>query len=123
MKTITLDQWRNTHIDYKGYIDGQPYLLTNDPKTGETISEPVEVDRSIPPVISKDKFIGAITQGIAHLPSDTLSAIYKEFHKQVLDHEDYFYCLLVHGNKYYVQKNGEIGYTAMLPDEHQFTNF
>jgi len=118
MKTITLDQWRNTHIDYKGYVDGQPHLLTQDPTTGETISEPVEVDRSIPPVISSDKFIGAMTRGVLELPSDTLSAIYKEFHKQVLDHEDYFYCLFIFGEKYYVQKNGEMGYTAMLPDEY-----
>ena len=63
MKTITLEQWRKTHIDYKRYDNGVPYIMVMDGK-GETFL-PVEIDRSKPPVITPDKFIGVWTSGLS----------------------------------------------------------
>ena len=40
------------------------------------------------------------------------------FSEAVKDHEDYFYSVEVFGRKFYVVSNGEMGYTAMLPDEY-----
>lgn len=116
MKTITLDKWRNIHIDYKGYVDGVPYLLINE--NGATVSVPVEIDRSIPTKITPDKFIGIWTSGLMTESSATREAIERAFTEAVRDHEDHFYSVNIAGRKFFVVANGEMGYTAMLPDEY-----
>lgn len=116
MKTITLEQWRNTHIDYKEYVEGVPYLLIND--NGVTIAAPVEIDRSIPAKITPDKFIGIWTAGLMEETSAMREAIERAFTEAVKDHEDWMYSVEITGRKFYVAANGEFGYTAMLPEEY-----
>jgi hypothetical protein len=45
MKRMTLDEWRAKDADYRGirFDCGTPSVLSLDPKTGATISEPVEL--------------------------------------------------------------------------------
>lgn len=118
MKKITLEEFRNTHVDYKGYVDGVPYVLVY--KDGATISEPVdvEIDRSIPANITSDKFIGAWTSGMMAETSETREAVEIAFNEAVKDHEDWMYTIEVSGRKFYVAENGEQGFTAMLPSEY-----
>ena len=116
MEKISLEKWRNIHTDYKGYINGQPYMLKN--QNGTTISVPVEVDRSIPSKATSNKFIGVWTRGMMALFPEVRAAIEKEFNIAVKDHEDWFYSVVVNGQKFFICDNGEFGYTAMLPDEY-----
>ena len=114
LKKLTLEQWRNIHIDNKGYDDGKPWMQ----ETYEGAKVYVEVDRSVPPVITSNKYIGLVTPGVQEKGATVMMLINEAFTKSVLDHEDFFYCVEVQGEKYYVQDNGEMGYTAMLPDEY-----
>ncbi|MGB1811877.1 MAG: hypothetical protein ACPHM3_05345 [Candidatus Kariarchaeum pelagius] len=43
MKTITKEQWRKTHKDYKSMIDGQPYVLEFIKGKGTCLS-PVKIE-------------------------------------------------------------------------------
>ena len=115
MKKITLEQWRNVHPDYKRCVDGIPYMAMNG--KGVTFL-PVEIDRSKPPVITPDKFIGAWTSGLMAESSAVREAIETAFSEAVKDHVDHFYSVEVSGRKFFVASNGEMGYTAMLPDEY-----
>ncbi len=116
MRQITLDQWRNTHIDYKGYIEGAPYILVNE--NGATVSVPVEIDRSAPAKITPDKFIGVWTSGLMAETPEIRESIERAFMETVKDHEDHLYIVKVVDRKFFVAANGEMGYTAMLPDEY-----
>ena len=116
MQTIPLEKWRNIHVDYKGYVEGRPYILQN--INGATAFVPVEIDRSKPATITPDKFIGAWTAGLMEEPSETREAIEIEFNKAVKDHEDYFYSIEIAGRKFFVVKNDLFGYTAMLPEDY-----
>ena len=40
---VTKEEWRAKHRDFKGYINGQPYMLRLDPETGATVLVPVEI--------------------------------------------------------------------------------
>lgn len=40
--TMTSEQYRRVHRDYRGWVGGSPYLLYLDPETGETVYGPVE---------------------------------------------------------------------------------
>ena len=116
MQIITLEKWRMIHPDYKGYVEGAPYMLIND--NGATKSVPVEIDRSKPVKITADKFIGIWTTGMMAENSSTREAVEVAFNEAVKDHEDHFYSVYVDGRKFYIAANGELGFTAMLPDEY-----
>ncbi|MEK6897597.1 MAG: hypothetical protein AABW93_03650 [Nanoarchaeota archaeon] len=64
MIKITLDQWRNIHPDYKGYVEGAPYMLVNE--KGATVSVPVEIDRSTPAKITAERLSGCVKNIINH---------------------------------------------------------
>lgn len=116
MKKISLEEWRHTHIDDKKYVNGVPHLIVNE--NGAATSVPVEIDRSVPPQIGTDKFIGCWTAGMMAETSELRQAVEKAFHATVLDHEDWLYTIQVSGRKFYVASNGEMGFTAMLPEEY-----
>jgi len=40
---ITKKEWCAKHRDFKGYINGEPYMLRLDPETGATVLVPVEI--------------------------------------------------------------------------------
>lgn len=40
---VTKEEWCAKHRDFKGYINGQPYMLRLDPETGATVLVPVEI--------------------------------------------------------------------------------
>lgn len=43
MDAITREEWTRLHPDFQTVIDGQPYMLRLDPRTGATVLEPVEI--------------------------------------------------------------------------------
>lgn len=40
---VTREEWRKKHPDFKGKINGQPFILRLDPETGATVLVPVEI--------------------------------------------------------------------------------
>ena len=50
--------------------------------------------------------------------SEIREGIERAFMEAVKDHEDHFYSVEVAGHKFFVAANGEMGYTAMLPEEY-----
>jgi hypothetical protein len=65
-----------------------------------------------------NKFIGVWTIGMLQETSETRAAVEKEFERQAKETEDWFYVVNVNGQKFFVVENGELGYTAMRPDEY-----
>ncbi|MBU6414865.1 hypothetical protein KGQ34_01305 [Patescibacteria group bacterium] len=116
MKKITLEEWRHTHIDDKKYVNGVPHLIVHE--DGVTISVPVDIDRSVPPQIGTDKYIGCWTAGMMAETSEMREAVEKAFRAAVLEHEDWLYAVEVSNRKFYVASNGEMGFTAMLVSEY-----
>ncbi len=64
------------------------------------------------------KFIGVWTLGLMQESSETREAIEREFSRLAQTHDDWFYAVVVNGRKFFVAENGEMGYTAMLPEEY-----
>lgn len=64
------------------------------------------------------KFIGVWTMGMMELSSDMRERVEKEFYKASAKVDDYFYAIEVDGQKFFVVDNGEMGYTAMIPNEY-----
>ena len=58
------------------------------------------------------------TSGMMELPSETREKVEKEFNKAAKEKNDWFYKINVDGKDYFVADNGEMGYTAMLPNEY-----
>lgn len=116
MQKITLEEWRTTHVDYKGYANGIPYLLVNE--NGATLSVPVEIDRSVPAKISADKYIGIWTIGMMQEPPEIREAVEAAFRRAVEENEDWMYSVEISGRKFYLVENGELGFTGMLPSEY-----
>lgn len=50
--------------------------------------------------------------------SQTREAVEKEFDRQAKATDDWFYTIRVEGKKFFVVDNGELGYTAMRPEEY-----
>lgn len=65
-----------------------------------------------------NKFIGVWTIGMMQMSSATREAVEQDFDRQSREKDDWFYTVVVNGNKYFVAENGEFGYTAMLPEEY-----
>lgn len=60
---ITKAEWKKTHKDFKGIIDGVPYMLYLDPETQGTISVPVKfVDESKMKSLSEQLDRGTLTK-------------------------------------------------------------
>jgi hypothetical protein len=63
LTTITKAEWKKTHKDFKGIIDGKPYMLYLDPDTQGTISVPVKlVDESKMKSLSEELDRGTLTE-------------------------------------------------------------
>lgn len=61
-------------------------------------------------------YVGACTRGFMELPDEDREAIMKAFY--AAPKGDHFYCISLDGKKYFIVENGEMGYTAMLPEEY-----
>ena len=68
--------------------------------------------------MSSLKFIGVWTRGLAAEPSELREKIEIAFNAMAKEQDDWFYKVVVDGKDYFVADNGELGYTAMLPDEY-----
>lgn len=66
----------------------------------------------------ESKFIGTWTRGMMELPSEIRELVEKDFNRQARERDDWFYVIVVRGQKYFIADNGEFGYTAMLPNEY-----
>lgn len=45
-KVVTKQEWDKKHKDFKGMVDGEPYMMYLDPKTGATVYGPVTIKES-----------------------------------------------------------------------------
>jgi hypothetical protein len=68
--------------------------------------------------MNSQKFIGVWTCGLMAKSSELREKIEKEFNAMAKEKDDYFYNVVIEGNNYFVQDNGEMGYTVMLPEEN-----
>ena len=68
--------------------------------------------------MKENKFIGVWTIGMMNLSSEIREKVEKEFNKISRLVDDWFYEIKIDGQNYFVAENGEIGYTAMLPEEY-----
>ncbi len=68
--------------------------------------------------LSARKFIGVWTRGMMQESSETRESVEREFERLAKEKDDWFYCVVVSGKKFFVADNGEFGYTAMLPEEY-----
>jgi hypothetical protein len=67
---------------------------------------------------TRPKFIGVWTLGLMQESSATREAVEREFNRLAQERDDWFYAVTVNGRKFFVAENGELGYTAMLPEEY-----
>lgn len=64
------------------------------------------------------KFIGVWTCGLAAESSELREKIEIAFDTMAKEQDDWFYKIEIDGKDYFVADNGELGYTAMLPEEY-----
>ncbi len=68
--------------------------------------------------MGRNAFIGVWTIGMMQESSAVREAVEREFNRQAKEAVDWFYVVTVMGKKFFVVENGELGYTAMRPDEY-----
>jgi hypothetical protein len=61
-------------------------------------------------------YIGVATSGFINLPQDVKNAIVSAF--MSTQKGDWFYAAECNGQRVFICENGEMGYTAMLPEEY-----
>lgn len=57
MTTMTYKEYKRQPKDYRGYVDGIPYLLQNDPITGGTFYGPVTIRKQLKHAWHRDETI------------------------------------------------------------------
>ncbi len=71
--------------------------------------------------MGQEKYIGAMTRGVATLAQDNpdlMEKIVAAFAEKSREADDWFYAIEVDGQRFFVADNGEMGCTVMLPEEY-----
>jgi hypothetical protein len=88
-------------------------------KQNSTNEAEVEVDRLMGSMVrfnKRNKYIGAWTQGVMALDGSIRETLEKWLNG--VDYEDFLYTVHIGDDMFYIQANGVMGYTAMLPSEY-----